>query len=377
MTTRKQIKTAAIGIGAFIGILAFVKYWQISSAIAEHANFAMPPESVTSVITKEEFWDQTLNAVGSLAPVQGAVISAEEPGTIAKVTFESGARVKKGDPLLELDSSVEEANLKEALAGVDWAEKKYRRIQDLRKSKTVSQESLDDAQSEFQKATAVVESLRSKIAKRRIVAPFDGQAGIRTVNIGQYVAAGTPLFPLFTIDPIYINFSLPQQYVGVLAVGQKVNLKVDAFPDQVFEGAINAINPQVTDSSRSIELQAIIPNKDEKLRPGMFANVSVVLPTQDKVIALPSTSINYAPYGDTVYVIEKMKDPAGKEFLGVRQQVVKTGNKRGEQIAVVSGLKPGDEVATSGLFKLRPGAPVAVNNSIAPGNSLTPTPADS
>ena len=373
---RKQILITVVLVGLVIAGLGFVKYLQISKAISEHSNFTPPPEAVTSIIVTEQEWDQTLNAVGSLAPVQGATLSSEESGTIAVVAVESGANVKKGDPLIELDTSVEKANLSEALAKKDWAEKKFKRIQTLRKTNAVSQEEMDDAESEYRQAAAVVASIESLIAKKKIVAPFDGRTGIRLVNVGQFVAPGTPLIPLYTVDPIYLNFSLPQQVLGLVSAGQEIKLTTDAFPGEVFAGTISTVNPQVEVASRSVTVQALIPNSDQRLKPGMFASVRVILPKKEKVIAIPSTSISYAPYGDTVYVIEKMKGPNGAEYNGVRQQVVKTGTKHGDLVSVTSGLKVGEEIVTSGLFKLRPNVAVAVNNSITPGNDPSPNPSD-
>lgn len=198
------------------------------------------------------------------------------------------------------------------------------------------------------------------------------------VNVGEYLSQGTPIVPLHSLGTLYTNFSLPQQALAKLKVGQSVSLAVDAFPNENFEGKINAINPNVSDSNRNVEVQATIKNDDERLRPGMFVTAHVSLAEETKVIALPVTSINYAPYGDSVYIIEKVKDPKDptKEFDGVRQQFVKIGSKQGDQVAILSGIKPGEQVATSGLFKLRPGASVAINNAHAPSDSKSPSPAD-
>jgi membrane fusion protein (multidrug efflux system) len=197
------------------------------------------------------------------------------------------------------------------------------------------------------------------------------------INLGQYLPAGTAVVELQALDPIYVNFTLPQRQVSNVMAGQPVRLTVDAFNGQSFDGQISAISPQVDDSTRSLKIQATLPNTDEKLRPGMFANVSVVQPDEAKVITLPSTAINYAPYGDSVYVVEKMKDPKGAEYLGVRQQTVKLGANRGDQVAVLEGVRLGEEVVTSGLFKLRPNAAVSVNNDVQPSNNPAPQPSNS
>jgi membrane fusion protein (multidrug efflux system) len=376
MPTKKQIKKTLMIVGAVILVLAFIKYRQVSKAIAEHANFAPPPETVTSVTTTESTWPRTLYAVGGLSPEQGVTISAEEPGKVVRVGFESGSAVKVGDPLVELDTTVEEAKLKAAEAKAEWAQRSLGRAQRLRSTSAVSQEQVDDALSQSRQAEAEAQSLRALIAKKKITAPFAGRTGIRQVNVGQYLAAGTPIVPLHSLDPMHVDFTLPQQDVAELAVGQEARIKIDAFPDREFIGKLSAINPQVDPVTRNVAVQATVANPNEELRPGMFATITVVLPITDKVIAIPATSIQYAPYGDTVYVIDSMKDPAGKEFRGVRQQVVRVGRRQGEQIAILEGIKPGEEIVTSGVFKLHPGAAVNVNNAFAPGNSLEPKPAD-
>jgi membrane fusion protein (multidrug efflux system) len=373
---RKQILTAVSAMIVVIAALGFVKYMQIAKAIAEGASRTMPPEAVTSAVAEEQVWPQTLTAVGSLAANQGVMLSSQEAGTVVKVNFDSGAAVKKGDVLIELDTSVEEANLESAKAKEQWTKESFDRAQKLRPQKVISDDALDSARAQYLQAAADVRSLRAVIERRKIAAPFDGRTGIRQVNVGQYVQAGTALVPLQSLDPLYVNFSLPQQSLNQTAVGQDVTFSVDAFPDTVFSAKLTTINPMVDVRTRNVEYQATAANPGEKLRPGMFAKVSLNLPEQDKVIVIPATSISYAPYGDTVYVIESMKDPAGKEFQGVRQQVVRLGETRGDLVAVASGLKAGETVVSSGLFKLRPGAAVVVDNNFQPSASTHPQPAD-
>lgn len=375
-STKKQILVTAGIILAVVVVLAVIKYFQIAAAIAQSKAFAPPPESVTSIVTTETSWPKTLEAVATLNAEQGVTLSAEEAGKVVRVAFESGSAVSKGDLLIELDTSVEEANLAAAVAKQEWTERQLTRSQRLRASNAVSQEVLDDALSQKRQADAEVESLRALIAKKKITAPFSGRTGIRLVNVGEFVAAGTALVPLHSLNPLYADFSLPQQDVASVAVGQRVEIAVDAFPGQNFSGVVSAVNPQVDASTRNVAVRATIENPEEKLRPGMFAQAKVVLPGEETFIALPATSVQYAPYGDTVYVIEKMKDPQGNEYTGVRQQVVKLGRRQGEQIAILNGLKPGEEIVTSGVFKLHSGAAVRVNNDFAPGNSLSPSPAD-
>lgn len=367
-----------IGIVVLITLLAGYKGCSIYTAIQQNANFAPPPEAITSAVAKEETWTNKLSAVGSLMAMQGVTISAEEAGKVTKIGFESGSAVNQGDLLVEIDTSVEEAKLKGALAWEARTQKALTRSQQLRTNNAVSADELDNASGEYQRAASEVESLKATIAKKRITAPFAGKTGIRMVNVGEYLSQGTPIVPLHSLGTLYTNFSLPQQALAKLKVGQSVSLAVDAFPNENFEGKINAINPNVSDSNRNVEVQATIKNDDERLRPGMFVTAHVSLAEETKVIALPVTSINYAPYGDSVYIIEKVKDPKDptKEFDGVRQQFVKIGSKQGDQVAILSGIKPGEQVATSGLFKLRPGASVAINNAHAPSDSKSPSPAD-
>ncbi|MBN8548447.1 MAG: efflux RND transporter periplasmic adaptor subunit [Deltaproteobacteria bacterium] len=371
---KKQILVTLAIVGAVILVLGFIKYIQISRAIAASQAFGPPPEAITSIVVEEAVWPRTLSSIGSISPEQGVTLSAEEPGKVSRVAFESGAEVKAGDVLVELDTSVEQANLAAALAKAEGTRRDLARAQRLRSTNAVSQETLDNAVSLAQQNEAEVESLRAVIARKKITAPFSGRTGIRQVNVGQYISAGTPVVPLHSLDPMYADFTLPQQEVPHIAVGQSVNVKIDAFGERIFPGKISAINPQIDSSTRNVSVRATIPNPDQALRPGMFAEIKVVLPISDTVIAVPATSIHYAPYGDAVYVIEQMKDPKGQEYSGVRQQIVKLGHRQGDQIAVLEGLKPGEQIATSGVFKLRPGAAVSVNNSFSPGNSLAPKP---
>lgn len=373
---KRQIYLTLGIIGAVVVVFGLIKYIQVSRAIAASQAFAPPPEAITSMVAEQTTWPRTFDAVGSITPENGVTLSAEEPGRVARIGFESGSEVNAGDVLVELDTSVEEANLKAALAKLEAAQRDLARAQRLRSTNAVSQETLDNALSLARQSEAESQSLHAIIGRKKVTAPFSGRAGIRLVNVGQYISAGTPVVPLHSLDPMYIDFTLPQQDVPSLAVGQTVQVRVDAFKDRMFPGSISAINPQVDSSTRNVAIRATIPNADQALRPGMFADARVILPQSDTLIAIPATSISYAPYGDTVYVIEQMKDPSGKEYTGVRQQVVKLGRRQGDQIAILDGIKPGEQIATSGIFKLRPGAAVQINNSFSPGNSLSPKPAD-
>jgi membrane fusion protein (multidrug efflux system) len=269
------------------------------------------------------------------------------------------------------------AQLESAQAAAELAQANLQRINSLQGTGALAEREVDDSASQAKQTKAEVSRLKAVIERKTIRAPFTGRTGIREVNLGKYLSAGAAVVALQTLDPIYVDFSLPQQDIGNISAGQTVKVSVDAFPGKPMEGKITAINPQVDDATRNIRLQATLDNKDEKLRPGMYARVSVVLESADKFITVPGTAINRAPYGDTIYVIENMKDAKGKEYLGVRQQAIKTGPTRGDQVAVVEGLKGGEEIVTSGLFKLRPAAAVLINNEIMPGNKSAPKPADS
>lgn len=376
MRTFIQIALTTVAAIVIIVILGVTKYFQITAAIAQGAKMAPGPAAVTTAIATKETWPRMLTAVGSLRAVQGVTLSSEEAGRVDKILFESGSKVDAGQILVELDSSVLEANLKGALARLDKARKALARSVALRQRAAISEESLDAAEAEQRQADAEVQSLKAQISHMRILAPFAGRTGIRLGNIGQYVAQGTPLVPLYSLDPMYANFTLPQQSIRDVELGQRIGVVVDAYPDKVFEGKITAINPQVDLTTRNIDIQGTIVNHTEQLLPGMFARVEIHLADSDEVIRLPATSISFAPYGDSVFVVEHGKAPDGSEQTIVRQQFVKIGARRGEQVAVTQGLSGGEEVVSSGVFKLRPGAPILVNNVVSPGNNAVSNPPD-
>jgi membrane fusion protein (multidrug efflux system) len=361
---------------AIVAALGGVKFLQVRKAIAEHASFAPPPESVTSLIAKEEEWVPALKAVGSTAAVQGVTVSTDEPGIVQKIAFESGQTVDEGDLLVQLEVSQELAQLRSAEAQMRLAQANLLRQQNLLKSRVSSQADYDSVQAQHDQAVARVEEVTALINKKTIRAPFRGVLGIRAVNLGQYLQSGAQVAPLQSLDPIYANFWLPQQNLGQIAAGQTVRVRADGLPDVEFDGKINAVDSVIDEATRNVRVQATLSNPKGLLRPGMFVNVEVPLAATSSHVVLPATAIQFAPYGDTVYIIEDMKGPDGKTYRGVRQQVVKVGESRGDLIAILSGVKPGEEVVTSGVFKLRPGVHVQVNNSIQPENSESPKPED-
>jgi len=357
----------------FIVAIGAWKVWQIKTGIAMAAKFAPPPVAITTAVAKTERWQPVLGAVGSLKAVNGVTVSTDLAGIISQIAFRSGAAVKKGDLLVKLDSSQEEAALHTAEARRDLAKLSLDRQKNLRASGAVSQSDYDSADSEFRQDSGLVDAANALIARKTIVAPFDGILGIRQVDLGQYLDVGKPIVPLQSTDPIYVNFSLPQENLGQIAVGKKLRVKANGVAGDQFEGDITAIDSLFDESTRNITIQGTVANAENRLRPGMFVNVEVIQPEQD-VVSIPATSINYAPYGDSVFVVKDQPGPDGKPIKEALQQFVKTGPTRGDQVSIISGLKAGVEVVSSGVFKLRSGIPIQVNNSVQPGNEANPTP---
>ncbi|NJK90600.1 MAG: efflux RND transporter periplasmic adaptor subunit [Blastochloris sp.] len=370
----KAILIATLTLALVIGGLGYYKYSQIQAAIAQNANFALPPTAVTSIKAEILPWEQTLEATASFSPVQGVTVSAEEAGKVVAIRFESGEKAKASDVLVQLDVNVEEANLKVAAAKAELALTNLNRIQKLKGTGALADREIDDAESQVQQSSAEVESIKAIIDRKTIRAPFSGSLGLRRVQLGQFLNPGDPIVTLQTLDPIYVDFALPQAALGALRTGQAVSVRVDAFPGQDFTGKITAINPIIDTASRTVQVQATLPNTSETLRTGMYGVARITVAEPQNYVTIPNTCVNRAPYGDSVYIIETMKNPQGQEFLGVRQAVVKLGPTRGDQIAILEGLKPGEEVASSGLFKLSPSAPVVINNEITPPNQAQPKP---
>jgi membrane fusion protein (multidrug efflux system) len=355
----------AIGIVAAIFIvLAGIKFLQIHKMIAFGKTFVPPPDTVSSAVAHEEKWEDTLTAVGSVNAAQGVIVSPEIAGTVTEIHFESGATVNKGDLLVKLDTSSEEAQLRAVEAQVEFARLNAERTRELRKDKTVSQSELDSAEATLKQFQANADEIRATIEKKNIRAPFAGKLGIRLVNLGEQLDVGKGIVSLQSLTPVFADFSLPQQNLSQLKTGLPVQVTCDAYPDQTFDGTLTAINPDLDSTTRSVTLRATFENTNQLLRPGMFVRVAVVLPQAQPVLAIPATAILSAPFGDSVYVIEQSTNSAGG--LVVRQQFVRTGQSHGDSVSVLSGLKPGDKVVSAGLFKLRNGAPVTVNKDIVP-----------
>ena len=377
----KKIILTVICLLVLLAVLASVKFapgfGQFSVMGAAGANMVPPPEVVTSAPVKADTWESTLSATGSFVTVQGVTVSAEVAGKVAKIEFEAGSTVQAGDLMVQLDTSIEEAQLRSAEASAALTKLSLDRSVDLLAKQAISKSDADLVDAQFKQASAQVDNIRAVVAKKTIRAPFAGRLGIRLINLGQILKEGDAIVTLQTLDPIYLNFSLPQQQLAVVAPGSVVRVLTDAAPGQNFEGKINAINPDVDPTTRNFRVQATLANPGEKLRPGMFGSVLVVQPTSEKVLSIPATSVLYAPYGDSVFVIENGKDPrSGQPAKILRQQFIRLGNARGDFVAVVDGLKEGDLVVTSGVFKLRPGMSVAPDNRLAPDAQLAPKPTD-
>ena len=373
---KRMILMLAVVITLLAG-LGFVKYRQIQTAIAQGASFQPPPESVTTIKAQQETWPSTLDVIGTAAAIQGVTVSADLPGTVDKINFESGKAVNAGDVLVELDTRQERAQL--AAAEADWnlAHVNYGRTEELAKQGVVSRVEYDRATSEQKSTEARVGEIKATIARKTIRAPFSGILGIRQVNLGQYLAAGQAIVPLQSLNPIYVNFGVPQQHTPHVRMGRQLHIISDDLPGVEFSGRVTAVDSVVNETTRNIQVQATLPNPGHKLRPGMFLRVDLALGADRQVIALPASAINYAPYGDSVFIVTDLKDPKGKAYRGVRQQFVKVEGSRGDQVAVISGVNPGEEVVTSGVFKLRNGAAVQVNNEVQPSNNPKPKPEDS
>jgi membrane fusion protein (multidrug efflux system) len=360
-----------------IGGLGFVKFQQIQTAMAQGAAFQPPPEAVTTVVAQDEEWPATLSAIGTMAAVQGVTVSADLPGTVHNIAFDSGRSVRRGDVLAELDTRQERAQLAAIEAQRDLAQLNYNRMKGLLSDRVISQAEFDRAMAEQKQTDAQVGEILATIERKTIRAPFSGVLGIRHVNLGQYLAAGDTIVPLQSLDPIYVNFGVPQQEVGQIRTGHRVRLTAANVSDAELAGRVTAIDSLVDETTRNVQVQATLANPGGKLRPGMFVQTELVLGASRSVIALPASAISYAPFGDSVFVVTDLKGDNGQTYRGVRQQFVKLGAAQGDQIAVMSGVSAGDEIVTSGVFKLRNGVAVVVNNKVQPGNKRSPKPEDS
>ena len=376
-----MLKRMLLMLGVVLLIIAglgFVKYRQFQGFKAQGASFAPPPTAVTTIVAKRETWPSTLQVIGTAAAIQGVTVSADLPGTVDRIHFESGKAVQVGDVLVELDTRQERAQLAAAQADWELARINYERQEKLVAQGVVARTEYDNASAQQKSTEAHVGEIKATIERKTIRAPFSGILGIRQINLGQYLSAGQAIVSLQAVNPIYVNFGVPQQQSPQVRMGGSLRMTSDDLPGIQFAGRVSAVDSVVNEATRNIQVQATLTNPQGRLRPGMFVQVELGLGANRQIIALPASSINYAPYGNSVYVVTDVQDPkSGKTFRGVRQQFVKLEGSRGDQVAVVSGVNPGEEIVTSGVFKLRNGAPVQVNNSVQPPNNPKPKPEDS
>lgn len=372
MAKRMLIMLGAVG--ALLAILGVFKYKQVTGAIAQASSFQPPPEAVTTTFAKEDLWQETLAAIGTAQAVNGVTLAADLPGIVETVSFESGEFAKAGRILARLDARQEEAQLVAAEARGELARMNFERARGLLADKVISQADYDAAAAAYDQAKANVGEIRATIDRKAIRAPFSGVLGLRQINLGQFLQSGDPVVSLQSLDPIYVNFGVPQQDLAQMRPGVGVLATTEGSPSVEKKGTITATNSVVDESTRNVQVQATFANRDGRLRPGMFVKAKVLLEARTRVVPVPASAISYAPYGDSVFIVEDVKDAQGKTYKGVRQQFVKLGSARGDLMAVLSGVQAGEEVVTSGVFKLRNGAAVEVNNETLPSASPEPKP---
>jgi membrane fusion protein (multidrug efflux system) len=369
---KKRILLALIGLVILVVILGTIKALQIGAMVDQGKKFVPPPETVTSTLVKADSWETALTAVGTLNAVEGVTVAAELAGKVANIAFEAGNAVRKGDVLIKQDTSSEEAQLPGAMAQVNLTHLNLERAEQLLAKGMIARVDRDNAVANAEQAQAQADNIRATISKKTIRAPFSGHLGIRQVNLGQLLREGDPVVTLQSLDPIYVDFTLPQQQFSMIHPSLSVHVTSDALPGVMIGGRVTAISPLVDTDTRNIKVEATVNNRGQKLRPGMFVNVAVGLPARQAVLAIPATAVLYAPYGDSVFVIEEAKGARGGKVL--RQQFIRLGQKQGDFIAVTSGLKEGEAIVSTGVFKLRNGQSVVIDNKLAPDFQKAPSP---
>lgn len=384
----KKLLWALLGIIIAVPIiagLAGVKVTQFMQMGEAAKAMATPPEIVNAIEVKQEEWQPRISSVGSVMAVQGTMVSTEGEGVVREITFEPGSQVKAGDLLVQLDVDTEMAQLRESQAAAELTKVSYSRAKELIESKNISQAEFDQASVEFKQALAKIDNIKTLINKKTVRAPFSGQLGIKKISVGQFLSKGSEVVSLQSLDPVYVDFSLPQQRLGEIKDGLVVDVLTDAYPDQKFAGKVTAINPDIDPTTRNVRVQATLENKDGRLRPGMFASVDLVMNEKRKVIVVPQTAVQHAPFGDSVFVIEKNKAAEGgtgtSESAGsttaplvVVQQIVRLGARKGDFVAIEEGLEAGQQVVSTGVFKLKQGMGVEIDNKLSPDFKLNPKP---
>ena len=374
-----MLKNLAI---AFVGLLfvlpiAGIKVLQIKTLMGMPQPNGLPPAAVSLGEVRSENWEARLSAVGTVAAFQGVTVSAEAEGVVREIRFEAGAVVAAGEVLVRIDTDVEQAQLRAAEANAEWARLSHKRAQDLVESRTISQAELDSADAAVKQAEAQADNIRALIAKKTIVAPFAGRLGIRAISVGQFLNKGDPIVSLQALDPVFVEFSLPQQRLGIVRTDLLVRVTSDAYPGRSFEGKVSAMNADVDPVTRNVRIQATLANTDGELRPGMFVSVDVVLPESETVLAVPATAVVFASYGNSVFVaVEGEPDGEGKKPLLAEQRTVRLGLRRGDFVAVTAGVKAGEKIVTNGAFKLRSGTPLIPREDGVTAPEIDPKPAD-
>lgn len=367
---KKPVILAILGIIVAVGLLAGIKALQIGTLVERGKSFVPPAETVTAYTVTPLSWAAETTAIGSLSAVLGVTLAAEASGKVVEISFQPGQRVKAGDLLLRQDSAVEEAQLAAAQAAEALTAAQLDRHRALVADRAVAPAEFDAARADHDRAVARIAELRALIARKTLRAPFAGTLGIRLVNLGQTLREGDAIVSLQALDPLFVDFALPQQHLARLATGRGLTVTTDAFPGENFSGRLTALAAEVDQATRNIRLQGTVANPGERLRPGLFARVTVPLGAAVEVLAIPATAVAYAPYGDSVFVIV----PGDGDKKTAKQQTVRLGEKRGDFVAVLSGVKAGDTLVSTGAFKLRDGQAVTVDNRLAPSFSVAPQP---
>ena len=374
----KKLTLAIVGLVLVVGAIVYAKLGQFSAMGDAAASMAMPPETVTAVVANSAQWEQVISATATVSAVQGVTVSAEVSGRVSRIAFESGAMVAAGEVLLQLDTASEDAQLASAASAAALAQADLVRVRKLGKRDLASEDAVDRAEAQVKDTVAQVGMTRALIAKKTVRAPFAGRLGLRLVNLGQILGEGDPIVALQTLDPVHVDFSVPQRQLAQLHQGMQVRVTADAAPGQTFSGEIIAVSPEVDPATRNVRVRALVGNPGETLRTGMFANLDVVLPDRRSVLPVPVTAVLYAPFGDSVFVVEEQRnEQSGATERVLRQQFVRLGQARGDFVDITDGLKAGETVVTSGVFKLRSGAAVVIDNTLAPEPRLDPRPSDS
>lgn len=371
---KKRIALAVLALLLIFGVLAGIKFLQIQTMMEAGAQAGPQPVTVSDDEVRTGQWRQEIRSVGSFRSIEGTTLRSEAQGVVREILFEPGEAVQKGDVLVRLDTEVQEAQLQAALAGRKLAESNLKRTRQLHENNNISDAELDAAMASFDEATAQVANLKAVIAKRTIRAPFAGRLGIRRISVGQFISPGQEIVSLQDTRRLYLEFDIPQNQLGRLSAEMTIEARVDTFPDRVFTGMLSAMEPEVSRSTRSVTLQAVFDNPEEALRPGMFAEVSALLPQKRAVIYVPQSAILNATYGDTVFVLEDPED--GDGFPVARQKVVRLGEARGDFIEITEGLEGNEKIVGAGAFKLKDGDPVNLSDRGTLEPELSPTPAE-